>query len=462
MALDAPDAVTTPGAAATDEPRGPRMVVPYPGPRARALIARLHAVEGSGPRTGPPNQPLMVERAHGATLVDPDGNAFIDLAGSFAAATVGHGHPEVAAAITDQLARASHVASSSGSAPRVDFQEALLGIAPPGLDRVLLGMSGSDANDIAVRLARSLTGRRGLLAFSGGYLGRSGAVVGLNGRVAMRERVGRDADAHFLPYPFPYRWPLSRTDDVAADSIALVRHAIEDPASGVGRPAAVIVEPIQGNAGVVVPPPGFLERLRELCDQNEVVLIFDEIQAGFGRTGRVWSGEHWGVVPDLMTVGKGIGGGMAVSAVVGRAAFMSHWPAGTHTSTFLGNAVNLAAGSATIRIFVRDRLWERSAALGQALLPRIVAGTSELGHVGEVRGIGLFAAIEIVADRVTRTPDPARARAIRQRALAEGVVVATGGPSDAVLKLAPPLTIAEDELDAAVDRLLSAIGEEAA
>lgn len=431
--------------------------MPYPGPQARALITRLHAVEGSGPRTGPPNEPLIVDRAHGATIVDPDGNALIDLAGSFAAATVGHNHPEVADAITAQLSRASHVASSSASAARVEFQEALLQIAPPGLDRVLLGMSGSDANDTAVRLARSLTGRRGLLAFSGGYLGRSGSVVGLNGRVALRERVARDADAQFLPYPFPYRWPLGRPDDLAADAIDLVRHAIEDPSSGIGPPAAVIVEPVQGNAGVVIPPAGFLEGLRELCDRNEVVLIFDEIQAGFGRTGRVWAGEHWGVVPDLMTAGKGIGGGMAVSAVVGRAAFMSHWPPGTHTSTFLGNAVNLAAGSAAIRVLTRDRLWERSWSMGQVLLARLVAGTAGMRYVGEVRGLGLFAGIEIVADRERRTPDPVRARAIRDRAMAEGVIVGTAGSADAVLKLAPPLTIAEDELDAAVDRLLAAI-----
>lgn len=433
------------------------MSIQYPGPRARALIARLHAVEGAGPRTGPPNEPLIVERASGATLVDPDGNAFIDLAGSFAAATIGHGHPHVDAAIKAQLARASHVASSNGSEPRVEFQEALLGIAPAGLDRVLLGMSGSDANDTAIRLARSLTGRRGLLAFSGGYLGRSGAVVGLNGRVALRERVGRDPDAQFLPFPFAYRWPLNRADDVGRDALSLVRHAIEDPSSGVGRPAAVVVEPVQGNAGVIVPPPGFVEGLRELCDRNEVVLIFDEIQAGFGRTGRVWAGEHSGVVPDLMTVGKGIGGGMAVSAVVGKAAFMSHWAPGTHTSTFLGNAVNLAAGAAAIQVFLRERLWERSAALGQRLLGRLTAATADLRHVGEVRGLGLFAGVEIVADRQSRSPDPARARVIRERAFAEGVVVGTAGPSDSVLKLAPPLTIAQDELDSAVDRLVAAI-----
>ena len=147
-----------------------------------------------------------------------------------------------------------------------------------------------------------------------------------------------------------------------------MRHALEDPASGVGPVAAIVVEPVQGNGGVVIPPDGFLAGLRELCDRHGVVLVFDEIQCGFGRTGRTWAAEHWGVVPDLMTVGKGIGGGLAVSAVVGRAAFMSHWTPGAHTSTFMGNAVNLAAGSAAIGVLRDERLAERSATLGTRVL----------------------------------------------------------------------------------------------
>ena len=461
MNLEVADAAAEAGAAVEAILDAPRIVTGYPGPKAQALIDRLQAVEGAGPRTGPPGTPLIVDHAAGANLVDPDGNAYVDLAGSFAAATVGHGHPEVVAAIRDQAGRASHVSSASASEARVAFAEALVRIAPPALDRVLLGMSGSDANDAAVRLARSLTGRRGLIAFSGGYLGRSGAVVGLNGRVALRQRVARDPDAEFLPYPFAYRWPLGDPGRAAEDAVALVRHAVEDPASGIGPPAAIVVEPVQGNGGVVVPPTGFLEGLRDICDRNEVVLVFDEIQSGFGRTGRTWAAEHWGVAPDLMTVGKGIGGGMAVSAVVGRAAFMSHWPPGTHTSTFLGNAVNLAAGVAAIRVFQRERLWERSARLGLTLLERLTRELAGVAHVGEVRGLGLFVAIEIVVDRASTAPDVDRSRAIRDAAFRRGVVVGSAGPWDAVLKLAPPLTIDERQLDASIDILLESIREAA-
>jgi 4-aminobutyrate aminotransferase-like enzyme len=210
----------------TTEPAiGPRMVTPYPGPNARRIVERMRAVEGAGPRTGGGDDPLVVAEAHGATIVDPDGNEFVDLAASFAAANLGHSHPDVVAAIRDQAGRMSHVSSAAASEPRVAFEEALLEIAPPALDRVLLGISGADANDTALKLARSLTGRREVIAFSGGYFGRSSGVIGLNGKAAQRVRVARDADAHFLPYPYPYRWPLGRSEDAADQALALVRTA---------------------------------------------------------------------------------------------------------------------------------------------------------------------------------------------------------------------------------------------
>jgi 4-aminobutyrate aminotransferase-like enzyme len=446
-------------AAAADAEAGPSVSVPYPGPHARRVIERMRAVEGAGPRTGGADDPLVVDSAAGSILTDPDGNRFVDLAGSFAAATIGHAHPAVVAAVQQQVGRVSHVSSASVSEPRVAFEEALVAIAPDGLDRVLLGMSGSDANDVAVKLARTLTGRREVLAFSGGYLGRSKGVVGLGGKARFRAALGVEPDAHFLPYPYPYRWPLGDTDPdaVGAAALALVRHALEDPASGVGPPAAIIVEPVQGNGGIVIPPDGFLAGLRELCDRHRVVLIFDEVQAGFGRTGRTWSSEHWGVVPDLMTVGKGVGGGLALSAVVGRAAVMSHWAPGTHTSTFLGDAVNLAAGVAAIGVLRDEGLVERSAALGARALDRLRVGLEGDEGVGEIRGLGLFIGIELVTDRGSRAPDPDRIARIRREAFGRGVLLGTGGHAENVIKLCPPLTIAETLLDTALAITVDAI-----
>jgi 4-aminobutyrate aminotransferase-like enzyme len=431
----------------------------YPGPKAAAIIERMRAVEGAGPRTGA-GDPLVVDRASGSTLVDPDGNEFIDLAGSFAAATIGHSHPAVADAVAAQIERASHVSSAAASEQRVGFEEDLVAIAPPGLDRVLLGISGSDANDTALKLARSRTGRREVLAFSGGYLGRGGGVVGVDGKSSFRTRVGRDAEAHFLPFPDAYRWPGELGGATAAGGAALrlVRQALEDPASGFGPLAAIVVEPVQGNGGIVASPDGFLQGLRELCDKHDVLLIFDEIQSGFGRTGRMWAAEHWGVAPDLMTVGKGIGGGLALSAVVGRAGAMQHWTAGTHTSTFLGNAVNLAAGRAAIGVMCRDRLWERSARLGDVLRTQLEADLGDHPHVGDIRGLGLFIGIELVRDRDARTPDPERCAAVRLRAFERGVVVAVAGRFENVVKISPPLTIPEDQASDAVGVVIEAIG----
>ncbi|MFL5674618.1 MAG: aspartate aminotransferase family protein [Chloroflexota bacterium] len=435
----------------------PRIVTSYPGPRARGVIARMRAVEGAGPRTSGADDPLVVDEALGSVLTDPDGNRFIDLGASFAATTIGHSHPAVVAAIRDQAGRAGHVSSASISEARVGFEEALLDIAPPGLDRVLLGLTGSDANDTALKLARTLTGRREVIAFSGGYFGRGSGVIGLAGKAAVRAAVGRDTDAHFLPYPYPYRWTIGPRETAGETSLELVRHALEDPASGFGPIAAIVVEPVQGNGGVVIPPDGFLPGLRQLCDRHGVVLIFDEIQSGFGRTGRLWAAERWGVVPDLMTTGKGIGGGMPVSAVVGRSRFMSHWTPGAHTTTFMGNAINLAAGRAAIGVLRDEGLADRSATLGGRVLEHVTTSLGDEPHVGEVRGLGLFVGIEIVADRDSRTPDPARATAIRRSAFERGVVLGGGGHHENVVKICPPLTIETDLLDAAVELTIDAI-----
>ncbi|HEX2469483.1 MAG TPA: aspartate aminotransferase family protein [Candidatus Limnocylindrales bacterium] len=432
----------------------------YPGPNARAVLERMRAVEGAGLRTSV-GDPLVVDRASGSTLIDPDGNTFTDLAGSFAAATIGHSHPDVTAAVAAQIGVASHVASAAVSEQRVAFEEELVAISPRGLDRVLPGITGADANDTALKLARTITGRREVLAFSGGYFGRSGGVVGVNGKAAFRTRVGRDPEAHFLPYPDAYRWPAELGGPALAceGSLALVRTALEDPGSGVGPLAAIIIEPVQGNGGIVIPPDGFLQGLRALADEHGVPLIFDEIQCGFGRTGRLWASEHSGAVPDLMTVGKGIGGGLALSAVVGRASAMEHWEAGTHTSTFLGNAVNLAAGRAAIGVMRRDRLWERSAELGTTVHDRLAAASADHPRVGDIRGLGLFIGIELVRDRSTREPDPEACAAVRRTAFDRGVVVAAAGRHENVVKISPPLTIEEELAHAAVQVVIDAIGE---
>jgi 4-aminobutyrate aminotransferase-like enzyme len=264
------------------------------------------------------------------------------------------------------------------------------------------------------------------------------------GKHAYREPFGITADAHFVPYPDPYRSPW---DDPRATVLALLEQALTDPASGVEPPACVLVEPIQGNGGVVIPPAGFLAGLRDLCDRTGTLLVFDEIQSGFGRTGRMWAADHDGVVPDLMTVGKGIGGGLALAAVLGRAELMSTWEPDAITSTFLSNALNAAAGCAAIDVLREEGLVERSARLGALAMSRLRGG---LTQVGDVRGRGLFLGLELAE---------AEHAAQKQRALRErGVLVGRGGRHGNVLILAPPLVIKEDVLDGGLDAIVEELG----
>jgi 4-aminobutyrate aminotransferase-like enzyme len=221
---------------------------------------------------------------------------------------------------------------------------------------------------------------------------------------------------------------------------------VSDPASGVEAPACIVLEPIQGNGGVVIPPPGFLTGLRRIADACGALLIFDEIQCGFGRSGRVWACEHEGVTPDLMTIGKGIGGGVALAAILGRDDVMTTWKPDAVTSTFMANALNLAAGVAAVDALRDEQLVERSARLGDFVLGRLREELGGSENVGEVRGRGLFVGIEVVRDRGTRIPDAERTgRAIRELR-ARGVLVGRGGRYGNVVKLSPPLIIGEDEL----------------
>jgi 4-aminobutyrate aminotransferase-like enzyme len=300
---------------------------------------------------------------------------------------------------------------------------------------------------MAVQLARAATGRRGVVTFAGSYPGRSVGALRYTGKRAYREQFGVTADAHFIPFPDPHRSPWAGGDDPGAAALALLEHALTDPASGVEPPACVLVEPIQGNGGVVVPPEGFLRGLRELCDRTGTVLVFDEIQCGFGRTGRMWASEHEGVVPDLMTVGKGIGGGLALSALLGREELMTTWEPDAVTSTFLANALPAAAGCAAIDVLRDEGLVERSARLGAHALERL---RNELTAADDVRGRGLFLGLELAdAEVATR-----KQRALRDR----GILVGRGGRAGNVLILAPPLVIEDAVLDGGLDAIVEELG----
>jgi diaminobutyrate-2-oxoglutarate transaminase len=427
---------------------------------SQSVRERVRAVEGTGMRTFWEPEPLVWARTEGVHVWDAEGNRYLDLYGGFAVANVGYCHPRVTEAIRTQAGVMTHCPSAAPAEVRAELYERLAAITPSALDRVLLAITGAMANETAVQLARAATGRSNVITFSGTYPGRTVGALGYAGKHAYREPFGIAADAHFVPYPDPYRSPWAAGGDPVAVALGLLEHALTDPASGVEPPACVLVEPIQGNGGVVVPPAGFLTGLRDLCDRTDTLLVFDEIQCGFGRSGRMWASEHEDVVPDLMTVGKGIGGGLALAAVLGRSDLMTTWKPDAVTSTFLANALSAAAGCAAIDVLCEEGLAERSARLGASALARLTDGLAGNPNIGDVRGRGLFLGLEIVRDQVSREPDPELAGRAQVTLRQKGVLVGRGGRYGNVLILAPPLVIEEDVLDSGFHTIVKALEPE--
>lgn len=416
------------------------------------IIDRCRRIEGSGLRTFVDEHPLVWERAQGSWVEDPEGNRYLDLYAGYAVGNIGYGHPRVVEAISSQAAQLIHCPSAHPSRVRADFLEALASIAPPGLTRVLPAVTGAMANEMALAIARTVrdNGNDGdVITFTGSYFGRAAGVVGLAGKARYREALGEAPAGRFVPFPYPLRMGPKATDQTLG--------AIEELLDNGAHPYAVMLEPIQGNGGVVIPPEDFLPRLRELCDRIGALMIVDEIQSGFGRTGKTWAVEHSGVTPDLMTIGKGIGGGMGIAAVLGREELMTRWPSDSYTSTFLTNSLNLAAATAAISVFQDQNLSARSRGLGDRALAEVTRLLSNVLFVAEVRGRGLWVAIELVDHEGVRAPELAR-RAHR-RARERGVLVGRGGYDEQVIKLSPALTIEETDLQQGLDVVVNAIEE---
>jgi 4-aminobutyrate aminotransferase-like enzyme len=411
--------------------------------RSTEIFERLRRYEGGGLRSFVEDSPLVWTRAQGSHVEAADGRRYLDLYGGFAVAAIGHGHPKVVEAVRYQAGELMHCPSSHPSKVRVEFYEALASIAPAGLDRFLPAVTGAMANEMAILIARAHKPGSAIVSFAGSYFGRSVGTVGFAGKARYREALHITPAGPFVPYPYPLRLGAKATDIAMEALEGLV-------ADGQRDIAAVILEPVQGNGGVVIPPPDFLSRLRQFCDRNRALLIVDEIQSGCGRTGRNWAIEHSGVTPDLMTVGKGIGGGLAAAAVFGTSASMI-WSADSYTSTFLTNNLNLAAAVAAIGVLQDDQLAGRAAAIGPPALERLKRGLGGIEGVREIRGLGLWYGIELTdAQWAARAAQTARER---------GVLVGRGGYEDNVVKLSPPLNILEPDLNSGIDAVIAAIGE---
>ncbi|MCW2690174.1 MAG: aspartate aminotransferase family protein [Mycobacterium sp.] len=400
--------------------------------------------------------PLEVVSGHGSTLITPDGRELLDLSATWTASGLGHGHPAVAEAVSRAVRDAPGAGGLSAVHPNsVGLAEDLLALVPgDGERRVYLGHAGSDANDVALRACRHATGGRTVLAFEHSYHGGVGVAMGVSG-VHVDAGAPADPDVAFLPYPNPFR-PVR--GDVEADVTACLDMAGQHLAGG--SIACLIVEPILSDGGLVVPPDGFLASLHELCRRHGVPMICDEVKMGLGRPGTLHAFEHDSVVPEIVTFGKVLGGGLPLSAAVGPAELLDNPPAAALLTT-AGNPVCTAAGRAVLATIVEDKLADRAAAVGAVLKDALrgLAGSPGADRIGDVRGRGLAIGVELV-DPTTGDPDNRLAAQVVYRAWELGAVVYYVGGN--VLEITPPLVLTEPEAARAAEILGAAIADAAA
>jgi len=428
-----------------------------PGPASCRLARRLAGVESRNVTCLEPVAPIFWARASGANVWDVDGNRFVDLTGAFGVASTGHAHPDVAAAIAGQSAALLHGMGDVHPAEvKVALLEALVARFPGGEPaRAVLGSSGADAVETALKTAMLATGRSGVIAFEGGYHGLSLGALDLTWRTDFRAPFAARLAGATAFVPDGEVAGGEANDGASVAAMAEAADRLEAAGHAVG---AVVVEPVQGRGGEVVPPTGFLAALRARCDAEGWLLVADEIYTGCGRTGRFFACEHEGVVPDLLCVGKGLSAGMPLSACLGRAPVMDAWPVSEgeaiHTQTFLGHPASCAAALAALSVIDRDGLVERSARLGVQALARLRAGLAGAPDVRAVRGRGLMMGVECAHPEV--------AHAATRAALERGVIVLPSGPGGRVVSLTPPLTIAEPLLEHGLDVLVDVLASGAA
>ena len=403
--------------------------------------------------------PVFVEQGGGGILVDVDGNHLVDLASGIAVTSVGASHPEVADRVADQAARLTHscflVTEYDGF---VDVAARLNRLTPGDHDkRTALFTTGAEAVENAVKIARTHTGRPAVVVLGHAYHGRTLLTMTMTARnVPYRQGFGPFApEVYRVPSPYPFRWP-GGPDDAAAQALAQLEEVVTSQI-GAGNVAAIVVEPIQGEGGFIVPPPGYLPGVADLARRLGIVLVADEIQSGLGRTGDMFACDHEGVVPDLVLTAKALGGGLPLSAVTGRAEIMDAVPAGGLGGTYAGNPVACAAASAALDVIERDRLVDRARRIEALARPKLAALVGDGSPVGEVRGRGAMLALEFVRPGST-DPAPELARAVTERCHQEGVVVLTCGTFGNVIRLLPPLVIGEELLAEGVDVLVAAVG----
>jgi 4-aminobutyrate aminotransferase len=397
---------------------------------------------------------LVAARGEGAMIEDVDGNRFLDFNAGIAVASTGHCHPKVVAAIERQSNRLIHMSGTDFYYENmVQLAEKLASIAPgAGAHRVYYGNSGTEATEAALKLARHHTGRDKFIAFTGSFHGRTMGALSLTGsKVIQRKGFGPLVPGvYHAQFPDPYRRPHGvSADDYAVSCVRFIEEELFRTILPAEEVAGIVVEPIQGEGGYLIPPKAFHEELRRLADRHGILLIFDEVQCGMGRTGKMWAAEHFGVAADIFTTAKGIASGLPLSAMIARAEIMD-WPAGAHASTFGGNPVAVEAALATIDL-LQNELIANAASVGGHILDRMRHWPKRFRNVGDVRGLGLMIGFELVLDQKTKERAPEMRERIQAMAFERGLLVLGAGRN--AIRLCPPLVITRDQADFAVDTL---------
>jgi len=429
-----------------DLPQERRLVTEIPGPRSRALQERRTAAVAQGVGS---SLPVYVVRASGGIVEDVDGNRLIDFGSGIAVTNVGNANPRVVARASEQLARFTHTCFMINPYEGyVDVCEALNRITPGDHEkRSILVNSGAEAVENAVKIARHATRRQAVVVFDHAYHGRTNLTMALTARnMPYKQGFGPFAgEVYRMPMAYPFRWPTGPDNcgpEAAAQAIDLITTQI-----GPENVAAVLIEPIQGEGGFIVPGEGFLPALVEFCRKHGIVFIADEIQTGFARTGRLFACEHEGIVPDLITTAKGIAGGLPLAAVTGRAELMDAVHGGGLGGTYGGNPVACAAALAALETIEQDNLVERARAIGDVLLSRLRALAERYDIIGDVRGRGAMVAMELVAGAGDKTPNPEALASVVKYCHAKGLILLTAGTYGNVIRLLPPLVISDALLE---------------
>jgi diaminobutyrate-2-oxoglutarate transaminase len=421
----------------------------------------------SNARSYPRKLPIAIRRAEGIHVEDTDGRRYIDCLAGAGALALGHRHPVVVEAVRRAMDDGLPWQTLDLTTPVKDaFVEELFASLPPEFAAAariqFCGPSGADAIEAALKLVKTATGRRSVLAFHGAYHGMTHGALGLTGETGPKLAVaGLMAEVHFLPYPYAYRCPFNLGGEATwRSSVAYIERLLDDTNSGITPPAGMILEAVQGEGGVIPAPDEWLREIRRITREREIPLIVDEVQTGVGRTGLMYAFEHAGILPDVLVLSKAVGGGLPLSAVVYREN-LDRWQPGAHAGTFRGNQLAMAAGTATLRYVKEQRLDRHADDMGQRLLAHLRRIQHDSPQLGDVRGRGLMVGAEIVDPRAesdhlgTRPPCRELARRIQGECLARGLILELGGRQGSVVRFLPPLIVSGND----IDRIAGIFGE---